>query len=132
MSVYDGAFIKFSYDGSLTVSDETLTSFMLTNAGEENVITVDIYTNEENKSPYDFVSQSDNVINYYEEAEKNDIVPEEIYLDDKLHAVKFEKFPGIAEQDIYLVIVDGYLVQVSVRDMFEEVFQTTVLTIEKA
>lgn len=132
LSTYSGAFVKFSYDASLKVSDETLNSFILEDAEGNTVATFDIYTNEENLPPYDFVTQADNLINYYAESEKNNVVPEEIFLVDDLHAVKFGDFPGVVEQDIYLVMIDGYVVKVSVQSMKESVFNTTILTIENA
>lgn len=132
VSVYEGAFVKFSYNSSYTVDDETLTSLVLKDSEGTQVATADIYTNENNLPPYEFLQQSENIINYFDESESNNIVPEEIYLNDALHSVKFEGFPGVVTQDVYLIVLDGYLVRFNVQSNFEDVFNTSVLTFEKA
>jgi hypothetical protein len=132
LSIYDGAFVHFSYDSSLVITDETLNSLKLSNTEGAIVATIDIFNNDKNLAPFEFVSTSENLINYYEEAEKNAIVPEEIYIDDKLHAVKFENYPGVVDQDVYLVLVDSYLVRINVQDMKNQLFNTTVMTFKKA
>ncbi len=110
LTSYDGAFVKFFYPENYSTTAEHLNGVTFLDEDGYTTTIVDVYTNPDNESLEDYFSSRENLQNYFAEAEEFGKTPINI----AQGILLFEDAIGIDDSDVYLVLLDGYIVKLAV------------------
>lgn len=105
---FENAFIKFSHPSYLEILNGSL-SFVEIKSSNELIGTLNIYSNPEKLSLEDFVLR-DNLVNYFEEANKLGLEIAEFEIPTSVRSVKVSEYPGTKKSDIYLIEFEGLII----------------------
>lgn len=127
LGFYEDERVNFTYPAGMSVVKASDLTIELRDAEGKLAAYFDFFENPENKNLDSFL-QSDNVIDYLSEAVRMDVEVRSLTVGDE--SIYLQDYPGLIEQDIYLIRIPDYVIIVQARSDKELIRKYVAPTLE--